>query len=190
MILIKRKYSNILILMISVMLLLGFLWRYTATDASNQFTKSSLNQQSPDFFITDATGLRFNKEGLLSSRIKTPSIKHMPVADITELDSPNIEWFKHSQLIWQISANSGIVSKDETRLELMGQVVANNEPQQQIITTEKLTFYPERKRIENKLPVTITNPQGVTTATGITVDLNKEHLLLKKHVRGQYHAAQ
>lgn len=187
--LIKRKNNNILISVISVMLLLGFLWRYTATDSSNQFIKPSQTRQSPDFFITNATGLRFNKEGQLSSRVKTPSVKHLPIDNITELVSPTIDWFKDRQLIWQISANSGIVSNDEKRVELSGQVVANNQPHQQLINTEQLTFFPEQKRLENSVLVSITNPQGVTTATGFKADLNKEHLLLKKNVRGQYHAS-
>ena len=55
-----------------------------------------------------------------------------------------------------------------------------------IITTSRLTVFPEKDYAQTRQPVRIEAANGVTTATGMNAYLNEGRMLLLSNVRGQH----
>lgn len=190
--LLRRKNSNILISGIALVLLIAFLWSYNETGSTPNFKKTTKNPTEPDFFIIQTSSQSYDKQGLLNTSISSPELEHYPINDRTHLKEPVIKLYKKQQQTWQITANSGIVHQGGEQVNLKENVIIRsgdaNGVHEYLLTTNALKILPDKKLIENNRPVKLITPQGSTTAIGLKADLNKEHLLLKKRVRGLYHA--
>ncbi|MNV92362.1 Lipopolysaccharide export system protein LptC [compost metagenome] len=83
----------------------------------------------------------------------------------------------------------GEVAPGGTEVELLDAVrVARTDARGRptILTTSRLTVFPEREYAQTSQPVRIEAANGVTTATGMQAYLKDGRMLLQSNVRGQH----
>ncbi|WP_019529754.1 LPS export ABC transporter periplasmic protein LptC [Dasania marina] len=186
--LLRRKQKHFVITSIALALLLMFLWLYTESGSTPSFSKKATPKE-PEIFMRDIHSQRFNAEGQLAHTLTAESLNNYAKGKRSILQLPVMHFYTDQQLTWQITADSGIVTKQGQQVALKNNVIVLSNDQRYQLSTSALNIYPKKQIAENNLAVTITSPQGTTTATGIRTDLTQEHTLLKKNVTGHYHAA-
>lgn len=186
--LLRRKQKNFLYSVISLVVLLAFLWIYTETGTTPNLQKTQQKNNEPDFFVINMQTKNFDINGEISETVNSKKALSFAKGKRNELKDPIIHLYDQQQQTWQITAKKGTVYKNGSKVDLKNNVVIVSQNNENRLTTKALTMYPDDNIAENNLPVTITSPQGVTTAVGMKADLNKQHTLLKKQVKGTYHA--
>ena len=187
--LLHHKQKNLVYSTLALAMLLAFLWIYSETGSPPALPEKQGNTKEPEFFIKAMTTHNFDKQGNIKETLTANRVNSYNRGKRSELNNPVIHLFDNQQLSWQITANNGVVFQKDNRVELKKNVVVNSGDNNHILSTQALTIYPELDIAENKVAVTITSPQGTTTALGMKTDLKNQHTALKKNVKGHYHAA-
>lgn len=152
----------------------------------------------------DATGKhlmlhRFDDQGTLKHTLYSSASEHYAVRKETLFTSPVIitnEQYSpddnNPEDGWQISAQTGIADDANEHVILKNNVIAK--PSQGrptsleaiTITTEQLDYHATEGIIMTDLPVRIESDQSVTTAIGMTLDINQQTLTLHQRVKSRY----
>ena len=186
--LLRRKQKNFLYSVISLIVLLAFLWIYTETGTTPSLQKSQQKNKEPDFFVMNMKTTNYDGSGNVSETVNSKKALSFGKGRRNELKDPIINLYDQQKHTWQITAKKGFIYKGGSKVDLKNNVVIASQDNENKLTTSALTMYPEDNIAENSLPVTITTPQGITTSVGMKADLNKQHTHLKQQVKGEYHA--
>lgn len=142
-----------------------------------------------DFYVENARSVQFQADGKLQYRMTAEHLEHIQRSDVTRLTRPDLLLHRGSDYPWHVQSARGEVSPGGVEVELIDEVrVARTDAKGRptILTTSRLTVFPEREYAQTKLPVRIEAANGVTTATGMQAYLNDGRMLLQSNVRGQH----
>lgn len=142
---------------------------------------------------------RFDDQGVLKHTMYSSASEHYAVSKETHFVSPVIitnEQYSsdddNPEDGWQISAQTGIADDANEHVTLKDKVIAK--PSQGrptsleavTITTEQLDYHTIKGIVMTDLPVRIESDQSVTTAIGMTLDINQQTLTLHQRVKSRY----
>lgn len=147
------------------------------------------SEDSIDFYVENARSVQFQADGRLHYRLRADYLEHIQHSDITLLTRPDLHLYRGSELPWRVQSERGEVSPGGSEVELIEKVrVARTDAKGRptILTTSRLTVFPEREYAETRQPVRIEAANGITTATGMQAYLNESRMLLQSNVRGQH----
>lgn len=152
-------------------------------------TAAPAGDDTIDFYVENARSVQFQADGKLHYRLSAEHLEHIQSSDITRLTRPDLRLHRGSDYPWRVQSAQGVVSPDGTQVVLIDDVrVARTDAKGRptVLTTTRLSVYPEREYAETSQPVRIEAANGVTTATGMQAYLNESRMLLKSNVRGQH----
>jgi lipopolysaccharide export system protein LptC len=121
-------------------------WWYSASIAPEP-DRVPETVRRPDYVIEDLVGVTMAPNGRPARRLETPQLRHYPVDDSRELDTPRILIFDDDAPPWVIRSERGWVSADGDEALLEGAVRAerdaapNLEPM--VLTTSELLLLPD-----------------------------------------------
>ncbi|SDR72082.1 LPS export ABC transporter periplasmic protein LptC [Pseudomonas oryzae] len=142
-----------------------------------------------DFFVENARSVQFQADGKLHYRMTATRLEHLRSSDTTLLSQPDLLLYRGSDYPWHVQSERGEVSPGGTQVELIDAVRVERtdaKGRPTILTTSRLSVFPEREYAETAQPVRIEAANGVTSATGMQAYLNESRMLLKSNVRGQH----
>lgn len=142
-----------------------------------------------DFYVENARSVQFQADGKLHYRLTSARIEHLRSSDTTLLDKPDLLLYRGSEHPWRVQSERGEVSPGGTQVDLIDAVnVARTDAKGRpiLLSTSRLSVFPEREYAETDQPVRIEAANGVTTATGMQAYFNESRMLLKSNVRGQH----
>lgn len=142
-----------------------------------------------DFYVENARTVQFQPDGKLHYRLTAERVEHLRSNDTTLLSQPDLLLHRGSDYPWHVQSARGEVSPGGTQVELIDAVRVERtdaKGRPTILTTSRLSVFPEREYAQTDLPVRIEAANGVTTATGMQAYLNESRMLLKSNVRGQH----
>lgn len=186
--LLSKKTNNFIIITLSAVIVLAFLWNYSETGAPAITAPTAPSNNQTDFYLRNATSAQYDTLGQLDSVLYSDSVDHYPSRHLAELSNPVVKFYKDGLHTWTITSQLGIVHDGGDQIDFSQRVVISSDDQQATLKTPFLTAYPSRKFAETDKPVTLLNPQGFTRAIGMTADLDNKQINLLHQVRGQYHA--
>lgn len=180
-----RFASTILIVMIVV---------YCGWYLSNRDDVTTLNQEELSTTV-DATATRlsvkqFDATGTLVNQLSSPEMQHIPKG--------NIHWFKNPKIIvvqdekpaWNISARRAKSIEGGQRIVFMKQVVvhqnAGADTPESTLKTERITYYPDRKKAMTKALVTFEQPGNSMQSMGMNAYLAEKRVELLHRAKGIY----
>lgn len=142
-----------------------------------------------DYYVENARSIQFQEDGKLRYRMVAEHLDHIRSTDITLVTRPDLQLHRGSDYPWHVQSARGEVSPGGAEVELIDEVrVARTDAKGRptILTTSRLTVFPERDYAQTSQPVRIEAANGVTTATGMQAYFNDGRMLLKSNVRGQH----
>ncbi|HYQ37468.1 MAG TPA: LPS export ABC transporter periplasmic protein LptC [Pseudomonas sp.] len=142
-----------------------------------------------DYYVENARSVQFQEDGKLHYRMVAEHLEHIRSSDITLVTRPDLLLHRGSDYPWHVQSARGEVSPGGAEVELIDDVrVARTDAKGRptILTTSRLTVFPDKDYAQTSQPVRIEAANGVTTATGMQAYFNDGRMLLKSNVRGQH----
>jgi lipopolysaccharide export system protein LptC len=153
-------------------------------------TQTTSIDSTIDYYVENARSVQFQEDGHLRYRMTSERLEHLRSSDVTLLTRPDLLLHRErDDFPWHVQSARGEVSPGGKEVELIDAVrVARTDAQGRatILTTERLTVFPDRDYAQTSQPVRIEAANGVTTATGMQAYFNDGRMLLKSNVRGQH----
>lgn len=196
-----------LLTLISLTLLFVVFWDDSATDRfRDTAAQEDTPQQFPQAYLTGMQTHQYNHNGQLNYRFQaqrlelyeasqpsstessqpSPQTQRHDWADITQ---PNLELYNTAQTPWYLKADTGKALQSGDTIELEGDVVAwqiQPDDSRYELNSPALVVKPEQQFAQTEKPVRISNPYGITEATGMKANLKTKRIELLSNVRGTH----
>ncbi|NQD93017.1 LPS export ABC transporter periplasmic protein LptC [Pseudomonas sp. CrR25] len=146
-------------------------------------------QNAIDFYVVGARTVQYQADGKLDYQMTSTKLEHVKATDITLLTAPTLHLYRGNELPWQVRSERGEVAPEGKEVELIDQVRVERtdaKGRPTILTTSRLTVFPEKEYAQTQQAVRIDAANGVTTAQGMKAYLNDGRMLLQSNVRGQH----
>lgn len=184
-----RKFATFALFTLAAALLaaVGY-WNISPESFSEKPAKNGV-ENPIDFYVVNANTVQYQEDGKLHYRMSAAKLEHIKASDITLLTSPNMDLYRGTELPWKIRSEHGEVAPKGTEVELIDKVRVERidaKGRPTILTTSRLTVFPEKEYAQTKQAVRIDAANGVTTAQGMKAYLNDGRMLLLSNVRGQH----
>jgi lipopolysaccharide export system protein LptC len=146
-------------------------------------------QQVPDYTLTTFTTRRMDESGYLKSQLTAETMKHYQNTN-TELAKPQLIFYKHTEPMWRVHAETGEIAPTGKQIWLWGQTTwerpATASAAALTVISQDVSVQLVTHLIETQAPTTILSASGQTQSVGIRLDMSTEQLALLSKVRGKY----
>lgn len=142
-----------------------------------------------DFYVVGASTQQFQADGKLHYEMTASKLEHLKASDITLVDKPDLQLYRGTQYPWHVSSDKGEVSPEGKEVELIDNVrIARTDAKGRptVITSSRITVFPDEEYAQTKQAVRIEAANGVTTAKGMKAYMNDGKINLLSNVRGQH----
>lgn len=184
----RIRLPFLLVLVAALLVAIGY-WNIRPESFMQQPAASSAEQPAVDFYVLNSRTVQFQEDGSRHYEMTADKVEHIKASDISLLTRPELQAYNGGELPWHVQSERGEVGPQGAEVELIDKVrVARTDAKGRptILTTERLTLFPEKDYAETGQPVRIEAANGVTTATGMKAYLNEGRMLLLSNVRGQH----
>lgn len=172
--------------------LVALVWK--SGDHSNIAPTSDLRgPKEPDSFIVNGEYRSFDQTGHTSAIITSPRIEQFEAQNTAHMQEPRARMIDtQSGQPWTLRADEGDYQLNEDVVDLSGNVVitrtvgGSTESQ---LKTERLTLDNKQRIVHTDAPVVMTDPSGVTRATGMKAWIDERIVELNSQVEGQYESS-
>jgi lipopolysaccharide export system protein LptC len=145
-----------------------------------------------DLYIEDFKAVSLDPQGRVRQSITARIARHFPDDDTTEFESPLITFSDPGKPPVTITADRGMITGDQKDAYFTGNVKGIRAAEEQgrdkgpvIVTSEYLHVLPKEDKIETDKAVTITDPRGIISGTGMEFDNKAKTFKFKSRVSGQ-----
>ena len=186
-----QKLLNLVLISCATLLVaaLGY-WNLNPQDSNTPADDLARDNQI-DFFAHNTYTVQYQADGKLHYELTAEKVEHIKASDITLMTAPNMNLFRGTDLPWKIHSERGEVSPGGTEVELIDRVRVERtdaKGRTTILTTSRLTVFPDKEYAQTQQAVRIVAANGVTTAQGMKAYMNDGRMLLLSNVRGQHEA--
>ena len=186
-----RKLLNIVLLACAALLVAALGYWNLSPEGFNQQTQTAAADNAIDFYASNTYTVQYQADGKLHYELTADKVEHVKASDITLMTAPNMNLFRGSELPWKIRSERGEVSPGGVEVELIDKVRVERtdaKGRPTILTTSRLTVFPDKEYAQTQQAVRIDAANGVTTAQGMKAYMNDGRMLLLSNVRGQHEA--
>lgn len=182
-----RMLWRALLILTLVVVTLVFVLNHSNSAVENSARNSSPSAK-PDYSMLKFNATVMDKNGLPNYQLQALKMDHFQTGRITQVTEAIFSFLHDAQLSWQVAAPQGIIDELGDQVSLSGGVtIAWQHPSgTTTINTDKLRFVPSANYAETADPVTISDPNGNISATGMRVYLNSDRVMLMSRVKGTY----
>ena len=152
---------------------------------------AQVDESAIDYYAINAHSVQFLPDGKLQYEMTADKVEHLKVSEVTLLTTPDLNMYRGTAYPWHVQSTRGEVNPDGTEVELIDNVrVARTDDQNRetIITTTRMTVFPQKQYAQTEQAVRIDGAGGTTTGKGLKAYLKDGRMNLLSNVRGQYEA--
>ena len=152
---------------------------------------SSVDENVIDYYAVNTHTHQYLPDGGLQYEMTADKVEHIKATDVTLLTTPDLQMYRGTEFPWHVQSKQGEVSPGGEQVELIDSVrVARTDEKQRttIITSSRMTVFPQKQYAQTDQDVRIDAEGGVTTAKGMKAYLKDSRMDLLSNVRGQYEA--
>jgi len=183
----KLRRPLILTLIAALLAAVGY-WNIRP-ESFNRNPPSASDASAIDFYVINAKSTQFRADGSLDHVMTSSKLEHIKTSDITLLSNPDLLLYRGNVQPWHVQSSRGEVAPGGQEVELIDNVrVARTDAKGRptILTSSRLTVFPDKEYAQTQQAVRIEAANGVTTAQGMKAYLNDGRMLLLSNVRGQH----
>ncbi len=183
----KLRRPLILTLIAALLAAVGY-WNIRP-ESFNRNPPSASDTSAIDFYVINAKSTQFRADGSLDHVMTSSKLEHIKTSDITLLSNPDLLLYRGNVQPWHVQSSRGEVAPGGQEVELIDNVrVARTDAKGRptILTSSRLTVFPDKEYAQTQQAVRIEAANGVTTAQGMKAYLNDGRMLLLSNVRGQH----
>ncbi|TBU82689.1 LPS export ABC transporter periplasmic protein LptC [Pseudomonas daroniae] len=184
-----RKFITPALLTLGALLLAAAGYWNINPDSFSSSPQHSGPDNPIDFYAINAHSVQYLPDGKVQSDMTSDLLEHVQSTDVTLLTEPRMSLFRGTDFPWNVRSARGEVGPDGDEVELIDQVRVertDDKGRTTILTTSRLTVFPQKEYAQTQQAVRIDAANGVTTAQGMKAYLNDGRMLLQSNVRGQH----
>jgi len=158
-------------LLLVLLVALGATWWASRPEPVAAIHKAVDENQVQDYFVHKLDLHLFDREGRLSHVLNAAHLTHFLASGITLVEQPRYTLYEEKQPGWNIQAEKGELSRDQSRLLLLGETVIDwqgddRHPAMHLLTSD-LTIHPQQEYAETGAPVTVTSGENWIESIGM-----------------------
>lgn len=164
-------------LLLALLTLLGITW-WASRPEQVAVTQETVNKdQIQDYFVFNLELRQFDVEGNLAHVLRAGELRHYLESGVTRLQAPRYVLYEDKLPSWRISAAKGLLSEDQSLLQLLGKTNIDWEgdetrPPMHMLTSD-LNIQPQQEYAETAAPVTVTSGQNWIESVGMQAWLKR-----------------
>ena len=165
------------------------MWQREEVDIMRGDATELRGPSEPDSFVVEGRYTTWDEQGNLKMTLASPRIEQFEDTDHATMNAPRARIYSEQGTDpWIIEADVGSLQQNENRMVLTGNVVVLRQTadSEATLTTSSLTLDNNQGIVYTDQPVTITEPFGVTRATGMKAWVDQRVLELNSRVEGHY----
>ncbi|MCF7541481.1 LPS export ABC transporter periplasmic protein LptC [Pseudomonas petrae] len=187
----SKKFRTFLLFGVLALLLaaVGY-WNISPESFLDQ-PKAAVDESAVDYYATNAHSIQYLPDGTMQYDMTADKVEHLKATDVTLMTTPMLQMYRGSTFPWHVQSVRAEVSPGGDHVELIDSVRINRTDEKNrttIITSSRMTVFPQKQYAETAQPVRIDGLGGVTTGTGMKAYLKESRMNLLSNVRGQYEA--
>lgn len=186
-----RKLLNLLLLACAALLVAALGYWNLNPDEAHTVKGGGTPENLVDFYAHNTFTVQYQADGKLHYEMTADKVEHIKTSDITLITTPNMNLFRGTEHPWKIRSEHGEVAPGGSEVELIDKVRVERtdaKGRPTILTTSRLTVFPDKEYAQTQQAVRIDAANGVTTAQGMKAYMNDGRMLLLSNVRGQHEA--
>ncbi|MQU51515.1 LPS export ABC transporter periplasmic protein LptC [Pseudomonas sp. FSL R10-1339] len=149
----------------------------------------AVDESAIDYYATNAHSRQFLPDGKLQYDMTSEKLEHLKASEVTQMTQPKMQLYRGTAYPWNVQSERGEVNPDGTEVELIDSVrIARTDEKNRttIITSTRMTVFPQKEYAQTERDVRIDGAGGVTTGKGMKAYLKDGRMDLLSNVRGQY----
>ncbi|MNZ47805.1 lipopolysaccharide exporter periplasmic protein [compost metagenome] len=188
----SKKIRNIALFSVLAALLVAVgYWNISPESFLDNKPVAAPDQSAIDYYAINAHSVQFLPDGKMQYEMTADKVEHLKVSEVTLLTKPDLQLYRGTTYPWHVQSEKGEVNPDGSEVELIDSVrVARTDEKNRtmIITTSRMTVFPQKQYAQTAQAVKIDGAGGVTTGNGMKAYLKDGRMDLLSNVRGQYEA--
>lgn len=176
-------------LFIALLALAGSGWYFASSKTLIKLDDQTLST-TPDTIISELTVQQFDEKGQLSHYLKTPLMRHIPLDNTHQLNSPDIMITQPQQPSWQIHAKEAIALHGGQQITFKNNVIIHQKKsehrEETTLHTEELTYFPKNQLATTEKNIIIMQAKNTVRSTGMKAWLAESRVQLLNNARGTY----
>lgn len=185
----KDAWARTLALVAVISATLYLMWQSDERDLTNPAAEQLRGPSEPDSFVVNSDYRTWDEQGNPKIQLTSARIEQFEHSQQAILQQPEARLYGQPETQpWIIEADEGSLLQTDGLLHLTGNVVITrrSEGSEATLTTQALTLNDNDGTVYTDQPVTITEPYGVTRATGMKGWVDQRILELNSRVEGHY----
>ncbi len=186
----KIRFPALLILIAALLVAVGY-WNIRPESFMQVPAAPTADQPEIDFYVINSRTVQYQPDGKRHYELTAEKMEHIAATDMSLLTRPDLLAYRGTELPWHVTSERGEVGPQGQEVELIDQVRVERtdaKGRPTIITTSRLTVFPEKDYAQTRQPVRIEAANGVTTTTGMEANFNDGTIKLLSNVRGEHEA--
>ena len=144
-----------------------------------------------DWYATNTRTVQYLPDGKVQYEMTSDKAEHVKATDVTLVTKPDLNMYRGTDFPWHVTSERGEVNSGGTEVELIDSVRIKRTDEKNrdtLITSTRMTVFPQREYAQTEQPVRIEGAGGVSTGVGMKAYLKESRIHLLSNVRGQYEA--
>ncbi|MFV3379859.1 LPS export ABC transporter periplasmic protein LptC [Pseudomonas sp. NY15354] len=187
----SKKARNIVLLGAIAALLVAVGYWNISPESFLEKPAAQVDENAIDYYAINAHSVQYLPDGKVQYEMTADKVEHLKASEITLVTTPDLHMYRGTQYPWHVQSVRAEVNPDGSEVELIDKVrVARTDEKQRetIITTTRMTVFPQKQYAQTEQAVRIDGAGGTTTGKGMKAYLKDGRMDLLSNVRGQYEA--
>ncbi|BBR55603.1 MULTISPECIES: LPS export ABC transporter periplasmic protein LptC [Pseudomonas] len=187
----SKKARNIVLLGAIAALLVAVGYWNISPESFLEKPVAQVDENAIDYYAINAHSVQYLPDGKVQYEMTADKVEHLKSSEITLVTTPDLHMYRGTQYPWHVQSVRAEVNPDGSEVELIDKVrVARTDEKQRetIITTTRMTVFPQKQYAQTEQAVRIDGAGGTTTGKGMKAYLKDGRMDLLSNVRGQYEA--
>ncbi|WP_323114522.1 LPS export ABC transporter periplasmic protein LptC [Pseudomonas guariconensis] len=187
----SKKARNIVLLGAIAALLVAVGYWNISPESFLEKPVAQVDENAIDYYAINAHSVQYLPDGKVQYEMTADKVEHLKASEITLVTTPDLQMYRGTQYPWHVQSVRAEVNPDGSEVELIDKVRVSRTDEKQretIITTTRMTVFPQKQYAQTEQAVRIDGAGGTTTGKGMKAYLKDGRMDLLSNVRGQYEA--
>ncbi|MEB3903092.1 LPS export ABC transporter periplasmic protein LptC, partial [Pseudomonas putida] len=162
----SKKARNIVLLGAIAALLVAVGYWNISPESFLDKPVAQVDESAIDYYAINAHSVQFMPDGKMQYEMTADKVEHLKASEVSLLTKPDLHLYRGTQYPWHVQSERAEVNPDGTEVELIEKVrVARTDEKQRemIVTTSRMTVFPQKQYAQTEQAVRIDGAGGTTT---------------------------